>query len=163
MTYLVTFIALILIMQLYLAGKFSAAAQVYRLSIVRRYKQLKENDAPAWLLDMWGNAIGNTLFSTGMLRRVIIHLAWNKKSDRAAIATQLRKVHALPADLRAIHDKMDKELAMVLAMNAPYTVVVLSFYTVMRSNSLELAKIIPHRDARGSMVLVNHAHTPSKT
>jgi len=132
-------------------GLLSEAAQEHRLEIVRGYKALKHRDAPDWLLEFWTNAMPAMLVF-GLLPKVLWYSYRSNKESRHQLACFLVKVRNLPSDQRKIHDKMDHHFAIILCLNAPYSMALLTLYTLVKTKRMKLASIIPHRDSRSWMV-----------
>ena len=147
-----------LLLHVVLMRKLNHARDPYRMALAGRFHELKSAGAPDWLLDFWMTAMGRGTFSHGKLKwALLVYVARSGKLKETIDGVQ-HKVNRLPQNLREIHDHMDRDLAILLLLSSPYFTPLLFVVTLFVKGSVELTKIVPARDARGSLLTTRYKH-----
>lgn len=150
--YLPLILMLLVFLHVIVINKVNHARHPYRMEIAGRFADLRSRKAPQWLLDFWMLPMQKSLFNHGELKWVLL-FAMLKKQKMSAVVHQVhRDIAKLPPEIREIHDKMDRAFAIHLMLSSPYFSFFLGLFAILFLGTVELAKIIPAREARGQLV-----------
>jgi len=141
----------IVIMHVFVIRQINRARDPFRMSLAGRFHKLKESDAPDWLLDFWMVVFSDATFSHGHLKWGILYYLVKPSGLKTKVESFQKKINKLPPELKEIHDQMDRDFAILLLLSSPYFSIILLFFTLIVQGTVELAKVIPARDARGEL------------
>jgi len=136
-----------------LMNKLAHAVQPYRIKMAAGIRDLTQSEADPKILELWHAAMKAVFFRRGQLKYGLMGYILNRKEIRAHILEIQLKVRAMPAQQRKIHDTMDRSFIILMLAQSPYTAVVVFMVALFHRGTVELANIIPNRDARGAMLL----------
>jgi len=155
--YLPLYIMIFIVFHMILIRQVNHAREPLRLAMAGRFNQLCQADAPAWLLDFWTYAMGDPSCAHGRLKwAMLVRLVLPVKLMKRVHAFK-HDVNKLDPKLKEIHDHMDRDLAIVLLLSSPYFSTLLVMFALLFKGTVELARLVPEREARAEFVKIQAA------
>jgi len=150
--YLPLYLMIALLLHVTIMRKVNHARYPYRMELYGRFHQLQEADAPDWLIDFWINAIDKASFTHGRLKWGLLAAYLYRSQVRAKVKEIQRGVSRLDPKVKEIHDRMDRDLAIILLLSSPYFATIGILVSIVVFGTIELARIVPAREARGQLI-----------